>query len=82
MIYPIISIILILVNYSLYSDNKRLRVNYANELKKDDDLKNFILNIFQHSHNKQECVKEVNKKYKIGILNSKILVDEVISNKK
>lgn len=82
MIQTILIIIMAILLILFYAENQSLKHNYFNLLKKDKDFKNNIGNIINSSDNEVESAKLINKKYHIGLLNSKALLTEFLDRDK
>lgn len=71
----LVIIISVLIIYMLLKKIQMLQKQYATLLENDKDFQIFITNVIKQDSNDTVCIKAINSKYHIGVLNSKLIFD-------
>lgn len=74
--YGIVIIIFAIIIWVISRDASQLRERYFQQLLKDDDFTKYVENLIVQSPDKLQCVKEIRRKYPIGIGHAKRIVED------
>lgn len=77
MISNIIVVILAIILWILFGKYQSIRYQYFELLRRDSDFISFVKNAVNTTSDEARCIKIINKKYRIGILNAKKIIEKV-----
>lgn len=72
----LIIVISVFIIHTLIKKIQILQRQYINLLEQDKEFQSFIKNSTKQNSDDVVCIKAINSKYHIGVLNSKILFDK------
>lgn len=80
MISNILIIILAVMFWVLLDKYQKIKQQYFEILQQDDNFNLFVKETIRKTSDRNRCIKIINAKYHIGILNAKITVEKITSS--